>query len=346
MPERIGIHYYPPNRTVCTPLNRTLTKEMRTPIEPARWRRSQIAETFASVRVSASCYRPFKDVFVLAVVEAEGELIQVQRQIFAADVVIGADNTALQQGPKRLDAVGMDFTAYVNLVPVLDYLMGIKLAELAVGRVLVGRQEADVGRYRLMDEAVQSLTAGVQNHLGNDIAFAADGSDDSGLTGRFAPGFVGLLVPMAVLILPADIGFIHFDDPHKLLELRFGHPDPQPMAHIPRGLVVAASDLPLNLESADTLLTVEHLPEHLKPDEQGIFGVLEDCLDSDGEPIGGIAAELADPIEGLPIELANLLITAPWALYDAVRPAAIHQVLPARRLVGEGFHQLSERHHV
>ena len=96
---------------------------MKIPIDAARWRRSQIAETFASVRVSAPCYSFAEDVFGLAIVIAELELRQIQRQIFLANVVIGADDPALQQRPKIFDAVRMDDTAHVFALSVANRLM-------------------------------------------------------------------------------------------------------------------------------------------------------------------------------------------------------------------------------
>jgi len=72
------------------------------PTEQAPWRRSQIAETFASVRVSATCYRLPKNVWFVAIVEAELKLRKVQRQIFLADIVVRADDSALQQRPCTL----------------------------------------------------------------------------------------------------------------------------------------------------------------------------------------------------------------------------------------------------
>jgi hypothetical protein len=319
---------------------------MRTPIESARWRRSRIAETFASVRVSASSYRLSKDVFVLAVVKAERELIQIEGQVFAADVVVSAHDTALKQRPKALHAVRMDQATHVLASTMPHKLMGVQLAKFAIGRMFVGRQQCDVRRYRLMNEAVQGLSRCVQDHLADHVTLAADSTDDRRLTGSLAASLLGLLVPMAIAVAAPDVSLIDFHDAHKLLELRFGHPGPQPMAHIPRRLVSARPDLPLNLESANAFLAVKDLPENLEPDSEGIFRVLEDGSDGDREAIGGIAAQFADPIEGLPVELTDFGVAAPGALHDAVRPATIHQELLARRFIGKGFHQLSERHHV
>jgi hypothetical protein len=68
--------------------------KMTISIEQGRWRRSQIAETVASSHVSASCYRAPKDVFVVAIVESESELIEIERQIFLTHVVVGPDDSA------------------------------------------------------------------------------------------------------------------------------------------------------------------------------------------------------------------------------------------------------------
>jgi hypothetical protein len=118
------------------------------------------------------------------------------------------------------------------------------------------------------------------------------------------------------------------------------------MAHVPRCTVRPGANLAMKLEGADTLLAVEYLPENFKPDGQRVFCVFKDGPDCDGEPIGSFPAQLADPIEGLPVELTDLLITATRASHDAIRPAPIHKVLLAGRLIGEGRHQLSEGRHV
>jgi hypothetical protein len=52
----------------------------------AVWKRD--AEASASSDASASCYRFSEDVRVLAVVVTELKLVQVQRKVFLADVVM------------------------------------------------------------------------------------------------------------------------------------------------------------------------------------------------------------------------------------------------------------------
>jgi hypothetical protein len=79
---------------------------MRTAIELACWPLD--AEAAASVANSASCYDQIEDVGVLAVVETEGKLIEIQRQIILADVMVCANHATLEQRPERFDVVGMD----------------------------------------------------------------------------------------------------------------------------------------------------------------------------------------------------------------------------------------------
>src|SRR5258708_1429376 len=84
-----------------------------TPTEQAPWQRSQIAETFANVRVSASSYRHAENIFGVTVVVAELKFRQVQRQILLAHIVVRADDSALEQRPEAFHVVGMDNPAYV-----------------------------------------------------------------------------------------------------------------------------------------------------------------------------------------------------------------------------------------
>jgi hypothetical protein len=58
-----------------------------------------VAEAAASVANSASSKDGIKNIRVLAIVEPEGKFVQIQRQVFLADVVVGAYNATLQERP-------------------------------------------------------------------------------------------------------------------------------------------------------------------------------------------------------------------------------------------------------
>lgn len=101
---------------------------MAIPIESVCWRLDTCSEASASCHASAACYRFAKDVLFIPVIESERKLVQIQRQIFDADVVKCADNAALQETPKRLDIVGIDLTAHVFQRLVIDHFVTHLLA--------------------------------------------------------------------------------------------------------------------------------------------------------------------------------------------------------------------------
>jgi hypothetical protein len=81
------------------------------PIALAYWMRD--AEASTSSDASAQCYGVPEDIRVFAMVVAKLKLIQIQREIFLTDVMVGADNATLQERPERFEIVGMHLPAHV-----------------------------------------------------------------------------------------------------------------------------------------------------------------------------------------------------------------------------------------
>ena len=65
----------------------------------------------------------------------ELKLCEVHRQIFLANVMVGADHATFQECPERLDIVGMDFAAHVFILAVIDRFMATP--KMAVAGVLI-----------------------------------------------------------------------------------------------------------------------------------------------------------------------------------------------------------------
>jgi hypothetical protein len=80
------------------------------------------AEAFASSDASASCYRCPEDVGIVAIVESERELREIERQIFLAYVMVGTHDSTLQQRPERFDVVGMNKAAHILAATVRVHL--------------------------------------------------------------------------------------------------------------------------------------------------------------------------------------------------------------------------------
>jgi len=319
--------------------------EKATPIESACWRLCACSEALASLGASAASYRISEDVCVVSIVESELKLREVQRQIFFTDVVMRSNNTTLQQAPERFDVVGMDLTAYIFACPMGDDFVRIEVPQIAVSAPFIRRDQANFVGDGLFNKQTQGVSGRVLDHLTDHVALTRDRADHGRLAGMSGTATAILLtiLPVPIFLFAADIGFVHFDDAHQLLELRVFHRGSQPMAHVPRRLVCTAPDLALNLECADALFAVQDLPENLEPSFERILGVLENRAADDAEAV--VLAGLAKPMERPRFQDINFVAIATRALDDAISPAVIQHELFAGFVGREGFHQFAERHH-
>lgn len=148
--------------------------------------------------------------------------------------------------------------------------------EIAVTGVLVRRDQINLVADRLVHEAIERSHICVFDHLADNVAFPADRADDwNPITTQSR--FTAFLIPVPICVLTTNISFVHSHDAHKLPEAFIVHRSAQAMAHIPSSAIITATYLPLNLKCTDTFFTVEHLPEHFKPNLKRIVDILEDC---------------------------------------------------------------------
>ena len=93
-------------------------------VPQAFWTRD--AEASASSGASASCYDVIEDVGVLAVVEAIGKLVRIERQIFLAHVVVRA---ALRERPQRF---GVNVPAHIFATRIANGFVRDAFAKIVV----------------------------------------------------------------------------------------------------------------------------------------------------------------------------------------------------------------------
>ena len=92
------------------------------------------AEAAPSVATSASCYDQIEDVGILSIVKPELKLIQIQRQIGLADIVIAAHDSALEQRPERFNRIGVSRTDYVFALAMTDHAMIVIVTRIIPSR--------------------------------------------------------------------------------------------------------------------------------------------------------------------------------------------------------------------
>jgi hypothetical protein len=119
-----------------------------------------LAEVPASEVASASCNDLPEDIWIFAIVMAELELSQVQRQILLADVVIRADDSALEQSPERFNVICVNLPANISTLGVSHRLMWIaKRGQVGITLVVVVRDERNLVAYSLADKVVESAAS-------------------------------------------------------------------------------------------------------------------------------------------------------------------------------------------
>jgi hypothetical protein len=290
------------------------------------------SEARASSSASAARYGSTEHVNVLSVVESENKLIQVERQILAANLVIGAHDAALEQTPKRFNIVGMNVAANIFPIHMANGSMLVFVAQIPVSARFIGRNQVNFRADSLANELIKSLRVGKFDHLANDVALARNRANDGHLVATASDS--ASLVPMAVLVLSANVGFIDFDNTHELLKLRISHASAQPVADVPRRSIRARAHHAVNLKSRHAFLARKHVVKNLEPSKQGIVRVLENRSNVNREPIVALPVIVANPMERARLQRVDFFRSAPRTL-DAIRPSAILHVHLARRVIRE-----------
>src|ERR1700730_17549874 len=243
-----------------------------------------LAETasasLGSFGVSATCYRRAEDVRIVTVVIAPFEFRNIQRQIFAANFVEAAHNTAFQQRPEAVDCLSVH-----RAVNILASAMpnSTVFLQFAISWIIVSRDQANFFRDRFANEAVQGFCIGMCDNARHHIALAFDGADHGVLA--LSAGSWRALIPMPVFVFAANISFINFDDTHELAEFRFGEPSADAVTHIEGGRIGTEAKHPMHLQCGYALLAGQHKIDDLEPSPHRDIGVFKERSDKHGEAI-------------------------------------------------------------
>lgn len=317
---------------------------MKNVIVQARWRRSQIAETFASVRVSAPCYSFAEYVGFFPIVESELELRQVERQVLLAYVVIRADDSTFQQRPERINALSVNLSAHILASRMRNGLMRHHPSDVAITAMLIRGDQFHFVADNFADESSQCFGICAFDHLADHVSLASYCADYWCLTSGSTSGL--LLIPMAIAVLSADVGFVHFYDPHQLTELWIAQTGAQAMAHIPSRAVRTGTDHPMDLKRTDSLLTGQHQVQNFEPDQQRLLAFFENRSRLEREAVRRtivLAALFALPVRQPNLARIDVIVLATRAP-DAVRPAARVKIFAAGFLIWKHLLELSDGH--
>jgi hypothetical protein len=268
-----------------------------------------------------------KYVTVLTIIVPELEFSDIQMQILLGNLMISTDNSTLEDRPEALDCVGVNRANDVLANSVVNRLVRETALKTAIAGISIGAEEANPVRYGLPHESLKRSSVGPLDNARNDIALALDCANDRSLAGISPPARSAFLIPMPVLVAPADVGFINFNDPAKLLDV-LDHRSSDLVAHEPSSLVRAEAHIAEDLEGAHALLADQHQVRDAVPVFQRLIRVLKDCAGQVRETIALVCAGVALPLEGHCRDRIYLLRIAARAA-DAFRPTPRDQILDA-----------------
>jgi hypothetical protein len=310
----------------------------------ARWPRASLAETGASDRASAACYRSGEDIGIVPVVVAELELGDVQGHVLLADLMEGPDDAALEDRPEAFNGLSVNRADDVFARGVLDDLVGIELFDVPVAGPFVGAKQADFFGNRFQHKLGQYLGTYRVNHPRDNVTLTLDRADDWRFAGTDAATAASAASAVLVVRLAPDESFVDFDDTKKLLEFLVLKRRTNAVAHIPSGFVAAEAHVAMDLTCADALLAGEHQVDDLEPLAEIDLRVFEYRSDKVGKAVGAALSTIrAFPFVFHRAELIDALTLTARAT-NANRPAMSDQVAVARGFIGKGGFPLLDRH--
>jgi hypothetical protein len=289
--------------------------------------------------VSAQPYSRAEDIGVVPIVIPKFEFCDVQWQTFTTDFVKTAHNAALQERPETVDSLSVDNA--VNVLPgsVAD---GLMLLKPLVSAVFIGGDQTDFVRNRFANETIQGFHIGVFDDAGNERSLALDRADDRGLSGTASSG--SALIPMAVFVLSADVGFVNFNNAHELAEVWICEASANTVAEIEGGRIGAGPHHSMDLKGGNSLLAGQHQIDDLEPSLKLDLRVVKDGFGCDGKLIpASFGAFRALPTEALVGDGVNVFVPAARAT-DAIGPAARDKIVSASVVGREQLLELANRH--
>lgn len=237
-------------------------------------------------------------------VVAIAKLGDVLMQMAQGDLVVLADDTALQQPPESFNRVRVDFAIYVGNLMVDDRVKH-KAVNSTVAAELVSDEDSIRDFDVLADELRQTLEIELRFVYGasNDFSATFNHSD----YGNFRGSASTLVCACSFARLSADVGLVHLHDAFEQLAL-LEHRIANPHSHVPSGILVDFQ-IAGQLSSRKSFLRVQNERDRQEPFLQRQMSVMEDCvkdlerrsfLNLNGDDVGVVGRFFHKFVNGLP----------------------------------------------
>lgn len=289
----------------------------------------------------ASVNRRSENIIVEPIVIFELTFRDIEWEILAADLVIAADDAALEDTPKTFNRIRVDRANYVLPSGVPHPAMLIFI-EPIVNAAFVGCQQTNFVGNDFAHKSIRIFFADGPKDAGYDIALALHRANDLGLSARSVFTALTALTDVFVAVFAANPRLVDFDNAAELIHVLFDERGADAMTHIPSRLERTEAHIAPELAGAHSLFASEHQVSDLVPIPQGLVRVFKDCASDMGEPIAIRGALFALPVaagsQGIDLGIATT------GANHTIRPPTGDQIGDAMGFVREGSIKLGAGH--
>src|ERR1700687_4927733 len=154
-------------------------------------------------KTSCALNRRSENVVVKAIIIPELELCNVKMQVLFADVVEGADDTALEDAPEALNRLSVDRADNVLMLGMVNGAVVEFLAQVIIADPLIGTEQANLVRHGFVDESLQGFLLYVFDDASDHVSLASNSSNNNRVARGGRSRLAITFFPMAVLRLAA-----------------------------------------------------------------------------------------------------------------------------------------------
>jgi hypothetical protein len=283
--------------------------------------------------------RVSEEIRVLAIVEAERDLIEVRRKMLNAELVVGTHDGSVEETPDALDRVRVHLADNPLVGGMVHRFMAcVSVPDADIRPVLVGVDRLGIVGDNIAQVGLDRGAVGVRCDTQADFTAALNRTENEGLVG---PSVTARMPGASLLaLLATDAGLatnkrlVGLDDSAQERSRLVFHRCANAVAEIPGGLVGDAEHS-LELVCADALLGLDHHVGGEEPLPERQLRVMEDRPDANRELVpAGVTVELAtldDPRDFVRVAAGTT---------HAVGPPELFEECVAAILATESFDQL------
>ena len=227
-------------------------------------------------------YHKLEDVFIIPVIKAEDEFIQVGLKVLCRYAVIDADNCSLEQAPEVFDAHCVNVSIDECLGMANGFMLSVA-SGLSVALEFIGDKQFGIDTNEGIKEWSERIGFEVLHDLGHNVTAPLLEPYDDLLAGSAT-------ATLSSRLLATDVSVIGFDNTTEfVLEGVVSHGFADLLRHTPCCLV-GNTESSLKLFSRDTFLVATHQPDGNKPLLERCPGAVEDRTRCDRELVSASRA--------------------------------------------------------